>query len=172
MTAGAAARLALRHFEEGVALLLGAALFASLLWQVFTRYVLGDPSPYTEEAARYLYVGVVFFGMAAAVRDRSHIGIPFLVERLPPGARLAVGLLTQSLVLAFCGGIVWYGFRAASGVWDLPSVAMEVPTGLVLAAVPVAMALAAVRTAVCMGEDVAAHRAGLPPPAGAHARDL
>lgn len=151
-----APRLLLRHFEEGVAVLLGLLLFATLVWQVFTRYVLGDPNPYTEEAARYLYVGIVFFGMAGAVRDRSHVGIPFLVERLPRRAQLAVALFTQALVLAFCAAIVWYGLRGAAQVWDLPSVAMEVPMGLVLGVVPLTMALAAVRTLVCMAEDLAA----------------
>jgi len=151
--------------------LLGALLFATLIWQVFTRYVLGDPNPYTEEAARYLYVGVVFFGMSAAVRDRSHVGIPFLVERMPRGAQLAVAMLTQALVAAFCAAIVWYGTRGAMQVWDLPSVAMEIPMGLVLGVVPLTMALALLRTLACMAEDAAAARRGEGPHTSA-ARDF
>jgi TRAP-type C4-dicarboxylate transport system permease small subunit len=164
-------RLALRHFEEGVSVLLGVLLFATLAWQVFTRYVLADPNPYTEEAARYLYVGVVFFGMSAAVRDRSHVGIPFLVERMPRGAQIAIALFTQALVVGFCAAVVWYGYRGAMQVWDLPSVAMELPMGLVLGVVPVTMALAAVRTLVCMAEDVSAARRGEGPHTSA-ARDF
>ena len=107
-------RLLGRHFEEGVSVLLGVLLFAAVLWQVFTRYVLNDPNPYSEEAARYLYVGVVFFGAAAAVRDRTHVGIPFIVEKLPRGLALAVSLAMQALVLAFCLLIVVWGVRGAS----------------------------------------------------------
>ncbi len=156
-------RLLARHAEGAVSVLLGVLLFLVVLWQVFTRYVLNDPSLYSEEAARYLFVGVVFFGAAAAVRDRSHVGIPILVEKLPPGAALAVSLAMQALVLAFCLLIVLWGYRGASQVWDLPTEAMEIPTGLVLAVVPVAMAFAAVRTVIAMGEDIAAYRRGQVP---------
>jgi len=153
-------RLFARHAEEGVSVLLGVLLFLAVLWQVFTRYVLNEPSLYSEEAARYLFVGVVFFGTAAAVRDRSHVGIPILVEKLPRGAALAVSLAMQALVLAFCLLIVAWGFRGASQVWDLPTEAMEIPTGLVLGVVPVAMAFSALRTVLAMAEDISAYRRG------------
>jgi TRAP-type C4-dicarboxylate transport system permease small subunit len=144
----------LRKPEEAVSVLLGVALFGVLIWQVFTRYVLNDPSTVTEEAARYLYVWVVFFGAAAAVSTRSHIGMPFIVERLPARVRLATNLLTQGLSVIFCVAIVVYGARAAYREWDLPSVAMEVPTGLVLAGVPIAMACAALQLVRNMVADV------------------
>jgi len=165
-------RFVLRHGEETVSIALGVLLFAVLIWQVVTRYLLGDPSAYTEEAARYLYVGVVFFGAAAAVRDRSHIGMPFLAECVAPGLRLGIGLLTQALTIGFCLAVTVWGFRAAAREWDLPSMAMEIPTGLVLGIVPVCTALMAVRTAVCMAEDVAAYRRGEAPAAASAARDF
>jgi TRAP-type C4-dicarboxylate transport system permease small subunit len=146
--------------EEGVSVLLGVLLFVTVLWQVFTRYVLNDPSGMSEELARYLYVGVVFFGAAAAVGDRSHVGIPFLVEKLPALPRLMVSLFVQALVFFFCLGMVWWGWRAAMMVWDLPSEAMEIPTGLVLAVVPVSMGFAALRVLLAMAEEVGAFRRG------------
>jgi len=153
-------RAALRHAEEAVSVFLGVMLFGVLIWQVFTRYVLDDPSIWSEEAARFLYVGVVFFGAAAAVRDRSHLGMPFLLEYLPVGPALAVTLFTRTLTLGFCVAIVVYGWRAAMNDWDLPSLAMEIPLGLPLAVVPVAMGLAAIRTVIGMAEDIAAFRRG------------
>lgn len=153
-------RAVLRHAEEGVCVFFGIVLFGVLLWQVFTRYVLGDPSVWSEEAARYLYVGVVFFGAAAAVRDRSHLGMPFLLDYLPRGAALAVTLVTRTLTLGFCAAIAVWGWRAAMNEWDLPTLAMEIPQGLPLAAVPIGMAAAGLRTVIGMGEDVAAFRRG------------
>ena len=150
----------LPKIEEGVSVLLGVLLFVTVLWQVFTRYVLNDPSGMSEELARYLYVGVVFFGAAAAVSDRSHVGIPFVVEKLPPLLRLTVALVIGALVLAFCLGMVWWGWRAARSVWDLPSEAMEIPTGLVLGIVPVSMAFMALRVVLAMAEDVRAFTRG------------
>jgi TRAP-type C4-dicarboxylate transport system permease small subunit len=153
-------RAILRHAEEALSLAFGVVLFGVLIWQVVTRYLLDDPSIWTEECARYLYVGVVFFGAAAAVSDRSHIGMPFIVERLPIRARLAVNLLTQALSVLFCAAIVVWGARAAMREWDLPSVAMEIPMGLVLAIVPAAMACAAIRILVNMADDIRDARRG------------
>lgn len=153
-------RAGLRHAEEAVCVFLGVVLFGVLLWQVFTRYALNDPSIWSEEAARYLYVGVVFFGAAAAVRDRSHLGMPFLLDYLPRGVALAVTLATRTLTLGFCIAIVIYGYRAVLRDWDLPSLAMEIPLGLPLAAVPIGMGLAGIRTAIGMAEDIAAWRRG------------
>jgi TRAP-type C4-dicarboxylate transport system permease small subunit len=153
-------RFFLRHAEEGFAILLGVLMFAAVLWQVFTRYVLGDPNPYSEEAARSLFVGVVFFGAAAALRDRSHIGINFLMETLPRGLVLAVALAMQALMLAFCLLVLVWGFRGAAQVWDLPTEAIEMPTGLVLGIVPVAMGLCAIRIVIGAAQDIAAWRRG------------
>jgi len=164
-------RGALRHAEEAVSVLFGVALFGVLLWQVFTRYVLNDPSIWSEEAARYLYVGVVFFGAAAAVRDRSHLGMPFLLDYLRPSVALTVTLFTRSLTLGFCIAIVIWGWRAVMREWDLPTLAMEIPQGLPLAAVPIGIGLAGIRTVIGMIEDVAAFRRGETLAASA-ARDL
>lgn len=153
-------RQALRHAEEALSISFGVVLFGVLIWQVVTRYVLNDPSIWTEECARYLYVGVVFFGAAAAVSDRSHIGMPFIVERLPTGARLVTGLVTQALSVVFCVAIVIWGTRAAIREMDLPSVAMEIPMGVVLAIVPVAMTCTAARILLNMAEDIRDARAG------------
>ncbi len=161
----------LRHAEEALSVSLGVVLFGVLIWQVVTRYLLADPSIWTEEAARYLYVGVVFFGAAAAVRDRSHLGMPFLIERLPAGLALAVTIVTRLLTIGFCAAIALWGARAAMREWDLPSVAMELPMGLVLGIIPVAMALAGIRTLIGMAEDIAAFRRGVTLAASA-ARDL
>jgi TRAP-type C4-dicarboxylate transport system permease small subunit len=153
-------RAVLRHAEEALSVGFGVVLFGVLIWQVVTRYLLDDPSIWTEECARYLYVGVVFFGAAAAVSERSHIGMPFIVERLPTGLRLVTGLLTQALSVMFCIAVVIWGSRAAWREMDLPSVAMEFPMGLVLALVPIAMACAGIRILLNMAEDIRDARAG------------
>ncbi len=153
-------RPVLRHAEEALSVIFGVVLFGVLIWQVVTRYLLNDPSIWTEECARYLYVGVVFFGAAAAVSERSHIGMPFIVDRLPTGAKLVAGLFTQALSVLFCIAIVIWGTRAALREMDLPSVAMEMPMGYVLAIVPIAMACAAVRIGLNMAEDIRDARRG------------
>ncbi len=46
-----------------------------IMWQVITRFVLKISVPWTDEAARYLWVTIIFLGAGAAVTDNAHIEI-------------------------------------------------------------------------------------------------
>lgn len=71
-----------------LAALMGLAAL-NVLWQVFTRYVMSDPSDYTEQSARYLLVWISVIGAGYAVGSRSHLAIDLLPEKL---ARTRCGL--------------------------------------------------------------------------------
>ena len=73
------------RFEENLAALCLGGLLVTLFLQVFTRFITRDPLSWTEEAARYLYVYVVFLGSSAAVTERTHVAIDFLVLKLSAG---------------------------------------------------------------------------------------
>ena len=51
-----------------------AAMVLNVLWQVFTRFVLRNPSSFTEEAARYMmiWVGLLGSAYAAGKNPTSH----------------------------------------------------------------------------------------------------
>src|SRR5687768_12575279 len=102
-------------FEANVASVLLAVMLVVMTLQVFTRYVLNDPFDWTEEALRYLYVFVVFFGASAAISDRSHVSISFLVEMLPRNAQIAVAVANNVLVIAFLGFLLHTGITATIG---------------------------------------------------------
>jgi TRAP-type C4-dicarboxylate transport system permease small subunit len=146
------------HFEEYAAGLIMAVLLVVLGLQVATR-IAGASLSWTEEAARYLFIWIIWLGASGAVRDRSHIGIAFLVNFLPARLRLAVALVVNALVLFFLANVVYWGWRAVVRQWDIPTAALELPTGLVYLVLPVSAALMVVRTIVQMHEDV---RAGDP----------
>lgn len=47
----------------------------AVTWQVFSRYVLDDPSSITEELARFLLIWLTLLGCAFAYRKNSHLGL-------------------------------------------------------------------------------------------------
>lgn len=146
-------RRALVRFEEHLGSLLLAAMLAVMTLQVFTRYVLNDPFSWTEEALRYLYVYLVFFGASAAISDRSHVGISFLVHKLPPAARLGVAMMMNLLILGFLANLIYWGIRATQRNWTIPLMTIEIPYAVVYVVVPVTAALMAIRTVLVMRED-------------------
>lgn len=59
-----------------------AILVLDVSWQVFTRFILKNPSTWTEELAIFLLVWVALLGSAVALNRGSHLGIDFLVNKL------------------------------------------------------------------------------------------
>ena len=53
------------------------------IMQVFFRYVLQISVPWTEEAARFALIFITFWGGAAALREKEHITIPAILEKMP-----------------------------------------------------------------------------------------
>lgn len=86
-----------------------AALVAIVLWGVFTRFVLGAASWWTEEAARLLLIWLTMLGAAAASAARMHLGVDYFVNLLDPQARRLVAIATELAVILFAAAVLVYG---------------------------------------------------------------
>ncbi|MDW2797798.1 TRAP transporter small permease [Clostridium boliviensis] len=72
-----------------------------VIYQVFTRYVLNNPSDFTEEIVRYLLIWTGFVGAAYAFSTRQHMALLFIRDKLNPVSRKSLMIFTDLLVLAF-----------------------------------------------------------------------
>ena len=89
----------LRRGAELVAAALFAGMFGAFLLQVFTRYVLNDPTAWTQEMTLVLYIWVVFWTCAFLLRERDHITFDLIAMALPPGRRRWLALISTALVV-------------------------------------------------------------------------
>ena len=94
---------------EWVVVLLFAALTLDVLWGVFSRYVLGLQSRWTEEVAIYVLVWVSLLGAALVYRDRGHLGVDYFVGRLPKNVERLVAIFAEFTVLVFAAFALCYG---------------------------------------------------------------
>ena len=78
-------------------------------WQVFTRYVLQNPSSWSEELVSYLFAWASLFGASLITGERGHMNIPILVERMGPGARKVLSIFGELVAFAFSAVILVYG---------------------------------------------------------------
>lgn len=78
-----------------------AVLVLDVVWQVFTRYVLQDPSSWTEELATFLMIWVGMLGASVALNRGAHLGIDYFVAKLPEQKRLYTVLVVFALVAIF-----------------------------------------------------------------------
>ncbi len=76
-------------------------LVVDVLWQVFTRFILKNPSTWTEELAIILLIWVSLLGAAVALNRGAHLGIDYFVGKLSPKKRLYTEIFVFLCVSAF-----------------------------------------------------------------------
>jgi TRAP-type C4-dicarboxylate transport system permease small subunit len=58
------------------------AIVLNVLWQVASRFILGSPSSFTDELARYLMIWVGILGAAYVSGQKMHVVIDVIPRRL------------------------------------------------------------------------------------------
>jgi len=125
-----------------------ALITASLVYQVFGRYVLGRAPGWSEEVARMMIVWLTMLGAGACLRGGTHIAVTVLVNSLPPGPRHAVLWVRDLAILSAVGVLAWAGARYAMLNASQDSPALEIPMTIAYASLPVGAALVALQLAL------------------------
>lgn len=86
-----------------------AVLTLDVLWGVFSRYVLGAQSVWTEELAIYLLIWVSLLGASLTYEEKGHLGVDYFVGKLHPDAQKAGAVFVELVVLFFAGFGLLYG---------------------------------------------------------------
>ena len=79
------------------------ALVVCVVWQVFSRYVLNQPSTLTDELARFLMIWVGLLGAAYTVGAQRHLSIDLFALALNKRKQLLLSIVINVLILGFAG---------------------------------------------------------------------
>ncbi|SFC46575.1 TRAP-type C4-dicarboxylate transport system, small permease component [Zunongwangia mangrovi] len=93
----------------GALVFLMGLIVLAVLWQVFSRYVLQNPSSVTEEIARYLLIWIGLLGAAYASGQQEHLSINILPPKLNPENRIKLMIFINILIVAFCFTVLIIG---------------------------------------------------------------
>lgn len=138
-----------------------ATAVLAVLWQVMSRYVLKNPSTWTDELVRYLLVWIGLLGGAYVAGQKLHLAIDLLPMRLTGRAHHVLGLAIQVLIATFAVAVLGIGGAQLVKLTFLlgqTSAALALPLGYVYAALPLAGILIVFYSAVFATEHVEALR--------------
>lgn len=144
--------------------LLLVAMTAVCLIEVALRYGSGATLGFYDELAGFLLVWLTFLGAVLARRDRAHIGVRDLVERLPDRPRLAAQLVEHAAMLLLHLAIAWFGAVLALRFATERAITMPVPMGLFYSVLPVSALLTAALEVKSLLVLLRPRRAGRPCP--------
>ena len=125
---------------EVLVMVVVAVLVVDVLWQVFTRLVLRNPSTVTEELATFMLIWVALLGAAVALGRGAHLGIDYFVGKLPVRAKVFTEVIVFFCVAAFSFLVmVVGGIDLVASMLELgqESPALRVKVGYVYLAVPI-----------------------------------
>ncbi len=123
-----------------ILIILMAVMVLDVSWQVFTRFILKDPSSFTEELAGFLLIWIGLLGASYALYSRAHLGIDVLTAKLEGSNKQLVEILINIIVILFSLFIlVIGGFRLVNLTFTLNQIspAMGIPMGYVYLVLPI-----------------------------------
>ncbi|HAW49114.1 MAG TPA: TRAP transporter small permease [Roseovarius sp.] len=90
-----------RNLERWALLIFYMMLVVTMAIEVIRREVFAYSSVWGEEIVRYAFIYLAWIGAAAAVRERAHIRITLLVNRLPRALQVGAVVLADGLWAGF-----------------------------------------------------------------------
>lgn len=122
-----------------ISVILFAVLVCVTVWQVFSRQVLNDPSTWSEELSKILFVWLSFAGSAFLFGERGHIAVDFIARKLPLAGQRILQIIVQIIVVLFAVlAMIWGGYLASSIAWNQQMTALPLTLGWVYVIIPIA----------------------------------
>jgi TRAP-type C4-dicarboxylate transport system permease small subunit len=117
-----------------------SAMVIKVLWQVFSRYILTNPSSFTDELARYLMIWVGVLGAAYVAGKGNHVAITYFSEKMSPANLKKTQVFINLTILVFAVlGMLIGGVRLVyiTLVLEQLSPALKIPLGVVYSVIPI-----------------------------------
>lgn len=129
-----------RHLDTGlewVCVVLFAALVITVTWQVFTRQVLSQPSPWSGELAKYIFIWLGLLGSALVFGERGHLAVDFVLRKMNGVLQYIVALFVQVCVIVFSIVVLIQGGLAVTILaWDQNLSALPFNVGWLYSVLP------------------------------------
>lgn len=126
---------------EWLLVIIFSLLVIDVVWQVFSRYIVGESSSFTEEFARFSLIWLTVLGAAYINGQKDgHLSMDFLLSKLTEAKRHSRQKVIQVIMAIFAlivmvigGGNLVYTTLSLGQI----SSALNVPLGFVYAIVPI-----------------------------------
>ena len=116
------------------------ALTVLVTYTVVLRFVFNSGFPAGEELVRYLFVWTAFFGITLGVKEKTHMSLDMLADKIP-AIRPFVKLIYFAGSYVFWGVVAYYGYKFAAQAAKAKATLLPITMNYIYAAVPVCAVL-------------------------------
>ena len=98
----------IHKLEENIIALLLVSMTLLVFYETILRFFFGQGVIWAEEVTMHLSAWMVLFGASYGLRVGAHIGVDFVVKKLPDNAQRILTLIMLSAALLYCA-LFMYG---------------------------------------------------------------
>lgn len=129
---------ALIRILEALSVILMVGITAIGTWQVLTRFLLHNPSAWSEELLTYGFAWLVFVAAALMFGKRGHMRLTFVLDHFNSSTRKAVEMLVEGISAFFALTVFVYGgYKIMNLTMAQVTPALQFSTGILYAIVPI-----------------------------------
>jgi TRAP-type C4-dicarboxylate transport system permease small subunit len=129
---------------EAFLVFLMSVLVIDVLWQVAARYIMSNPSSFTDELAGFLLIWVGLLGAAYVAGRKEHLAIDILLQKTRESRRRNLELTIYICIFIFAMSVMFIG-----GLWlvytrfllSVQSASLQLPLGYVYIVLPLSGSL-------------------------------
>ena len=130
----------LAYLAGGILLFMGA----SVLYEVFMRYLFNAPTRWVIEFSEYMLLYMALLAGAWVLKGEGHVKVEMLVDVLPRKTRTILHTVTSWVGAGVCGLFLWYStYLTWETFWsgEVLFRAVHVPKWAVLISIPIGLLL-------------------------------
>lgn len=118
----------------------------SVVWQVVSRYLLVNPSAYTDELARYLMIWLGVLGAAYVSGKNMHLAIDLLPNKLKGASKARLLIFIDLMIILFAVSVMLIGglrLVYLTYILDQTSASLQIPLWFIYSILPISGLLVA-----------------------------
>ncbi|MBY7897960.1 TRAP transporter small permease [Vibrio fluvialis] len=144
-----------KYFEPSIIVTFTLGLFAFIFLEIVLR-PFNISIGWSGEAARFLFVWVIYLGISYAIRDERHISVLALVRLLPVKAQQFLNLASTLVFISYQGIVLYYAIKITEKSYRLGQLApaMEIPLAFLYSCLVVSAALSIIRLSITIKRDI------------------
>lgn len=106
-------------------------------WQIFTRWILNDPSTFTEEMLRYVLIWASMIGSAYCFYKDKHLALDLVKGRAKGAFNVVLSVFIEAAIVFFVGYVFVYGgWKLTANATNVSSV-MRIPFKFLYSILPI-----------------------------------
>lgn len=147
----------------GVGGMLLCLIIAFVVYGVVMRYLFRTPKAWVNEAVALMYLPLIAFGLAYALRTKAHVHVDLLLTRLPLKTQQILNVVTMPLFLTYSALLVWGGWLRAQRALAsaMYSVDAHIPFFPLWVLFPIGAGLLCLQAALELARNITALKGGL-----------